>query len=803
MLTSEAIHPEQNRPGSDRIAGRRIGRIRRVERTEQEILVFGEKANLAIRLAGEGILRVKLFFSAMPDWETTPAVLTSPGVPMQAEVRETEAGYDMQAGSFRLSLHKENSSLIVRDARGDRLLGEAEWSWERERITLTVRAEADSHYYGLGEKTGFFDKKGESYRMWNSDVYEPHVPDIDALYQSIPFLVHFRRGGRASGVFLDNPGKTTFDMRSRADAYSIAVDSGAMDLYLVDGPALKDVVSRYTDLTGRTAMPPRWALGYQQSRYSYMDQQEVLELARTFRSKGIPCDVIYLDIHYMDEYRVFTWDPERFPDPKAMTAELAEMGFRIVPIVDPGVKKDPNYAVYQEGVAEGYFCKKLEGDLFIGNVWPGPSAFTDYTDDRAAEWWGDLHRFYIDHGISGIWNDMNEPSVFNDTTKTMDLDVVHRNNGRPKTHGELHNLYGMLMSKATYEGMARGLGGERPFVLTRAGYAGIQRYAAVWTGDNRSYWEHLEMSIPMVLNLGLSGVAFAGADIGGFSHHSSGELLARWTQIGALFPFCRNHSAIDTSRQEPWRFGEQVEAICRDSIRFRYRLMPYLYSLFYEATASGLPVLRPLLLEYPGDPLVTNMSDQFLVGEFLLAAPVCRPGVTARAVYLPEGVWYDHRSGERYAGGRHVLAEAPLESMPLFVKAGAILPVKEAGGQFADEAGNGELTLEVYAGAAGASRFRLFEDDGKTFAYREGAYRLLEFAWEESGEGATLTAAQLHDGMKDGGMPLQVVVKHLARNPASVELSGAADDGEWAYDEAKRELRLRLRKAGAFRMQLR
>ncbi|WP_123041595.1 TIM-barrel domain-containing protein [Cohnella candidum] len=803
MLTSEAIHPEQNRPGSDRIAGRRIGRIRRVERTEQEILVFGERANLAFRLAGEGILRVKLFFSAMPDWETTPAVLASPGVPMEAEVQETETGYDMQAGSFRLSLHKENSSLVVRDARGDRLLGEAEWSWERERITLTVRAEADSHYYGLGEKTGFFDKKGESYRMWNSDVYEPHVPDIDALYQSIPFLVHFRKGGRASGVFLDNPGKTTFDMRSRADAYSIAADSGAMDLYLVDGPGLKDVVSRYTDLTGRTAMPPRWALGYQQSRYSYMDQEEVLELARTFRSKGIPCDVIYLDIHYMDEYRVFTWDPERFPDPKAMTAELAEMGFRIVPIVDPGVKKDPNYAVYQEGVAEGYFCKKLEGDLFIGNVWPGPSAFTDYTDDRAAEWWGDLHRFYIDHGISGIWNDMNEPSVFNDTTKTMDLDVVHRNNGRPKTHGELHNLYGMLMSKATYEGMARGLGGERPFVLTRAGYAGIQRYAAVWTGDNRSYWEHLEMSIPMVLNLGLSGVAFAGADIGGFSHHSSGELLARWTQMGALFPFCRNHSAIDTSRQEPWRFGEQVEAICREYIRFRYRLMPYLYSLFYEASASGLPVLRPLLLEYPGDPLVTNLSDQFLVGEFLLAAPVCRPGVTARAVYLPEGVWYDHRTGERYAGGRHVLAEAPLESMPLFVKAGAIIPVKEAGGQFADEVGNGELTLEVYAGASGASRFRLFEDDGKTFAYREGAYRLLEFAWEESGEGATLTANSLHDELEDGGKPLQVVVKHMARKPASVELSGAAEDGEWTYDETKRELWLGLRKTGAFRMQLR
>ncbi|RUS47876.1 DUF5110 domain-containing protein [Cohnella sp. AR92] len=679
-----------------------------------------------------------------------------------------------------------------------------EWTGKRQ-TTCTIEAHEDSHYYGLGEKTGFLDKKGERYDMWNSDVYEPHVPDIDALYQSIPFLIHYRYDRPAAGILLDDPGRTTFDMGGKGNGNgngangssqaTIRSENGNLDLYVMSGPGLKDVVQRYAALTGRPPMPPRWAIGYQQSRYSYMSQEELLTVARTMREKRIPCDVLYLDIHYMEEYKVFTWDTERFPDPRGMIAELAEMGFKVVPIVDPGVKKDPRYPVYAEGVRNGHFCAKLEGDLFVGDVWPGPSAFTDYTDEAASKWWGDLHRFYIDQGIRGIWNDMNEPSVFGVPSKTMDLDVVHRNGGNPKTHGEWHNLYGMLMSKATYEGMVRNLNGERPFVLTRAGYAGIQRYATVWTGDNRSYWEHMAMSIPMVLNLGLSGVAFAGPDIGGFSHNTTGELLARWTQLGALYPFCRNHSAIDTIHQEPWLFGERVEAICRDYLSLRYKLMPYLYSLFYEATSTGLPLVRPLLLEYPQDRNVSNLCDQFLLGRDLLVAPVLRPGAPARSVYLPEGVWYDYWTGEKHEGGRSILAETPLETMPVYVRAGAIIP-EQSLTQHANERPEGSTKLRVYSGGTGS--FSLYEDDGLTYAYESGAFRLREFEWRESPTGKVLTSSVRSNGYSERGAELEIVVEQVDEAPASVALSGGKEQVNWTYDGKNRRLILSIDAEGDF-----
>jgi alpha-glucosidase len=804
MLTSEAIHPDHQGQGAESRPWHRIGRLTRIESSEGLVTIYGERASVGLAFPAEGIVRIRIAIGGEPDWRTTPAVAEpSQSGRLAPEVRETAESYAVRGGGLTVTLAKANAAISVANAEGAELFRSKDLFWDRDRsATLTADMDEDSHFYGLGEKTGFLDKKGERYEMWNSDVYEPHVPDISALYQSIPFLIHYRYGSPACGVFLDDPGRTAFDMRTSADRYAIQSENGNLDLYVLEGPALKDVVKRYAGLTGKPPLPPRWAIGYQQSRYSYMSREEVLGIARTMREKRIPCDVIYLDIHYMDEYRVFTWDPDRFPDPKGMMRELAEMGFHVVPIVDPGVKKDPQYPVYAEGIREGYFCEKLEGDVFIGNVWPGPSAFTDYTDERAAQWWGDLHRFYIDHGIKGIWNDMNEPSVFNTESKTMDTDVVHRNGGNLKTHGEWHNLYGMLMSKATYEGMARGMDGERPFVLTRAGYAGIQRYAAVWTGDNRSYWEHMAMSIPMVLNLGLSGVAFAGPDIGGFSHHASGELVARWTQLGALFPFCRNHSAIDTPHQEPWVYGERVEAVCREYLGLRYRLMPYLYSLFYEAASTGLPIVRPLLLEYPEDRNASNLCDQLLLGRDLLAAPILRPGASARSVYLPEGLWLDYWTGERLEGGRFVLAEAPLEVMPLYVRAGAIVPEQPLR-QYAEEAVEGPLVIRVYAGGEGS--FSLFEDDGRTFGYESGRYRLREFVWTESGEERSLTARLLHDGFSEAAAQgLTVRVGNLDEAPGEVALSDGTPLRDWRYDSARNELEVPLPvSAGDFRLTLR
>lgn len=821
MLTSEAISPDkvQDNAGARGGCAHSLGAALGVVREERGVVVQAEHGSIAVQVVRSGLIRVKLFIGGPGeereaagaggtalDMASTVAILSDAGDGADWMLVEEDAAYRVSTDTVGVVVAKSDCSIRFENADGGSVLAhQRELAWnDGQAVTGVFTTTADVRYYGLGEKTGSLDKRGERYEMWNSDVYAPHVPEIEALYQSIPLLV-VREPNTAYGIFLDNPGRTFFDMRSESDAYVIQSETGSFDYYFIYGPQLKDVVVGYTSLTGRMELPPHWALGYHQSRYSYMTQDEVLELARTFREKQIPCDVIYLDIHYMEGYRVFTFDPVRFPDPKAMIAELKQMGIRIVPIVDPGVKVDMTYEVFKQGTAEGYFCLNADGVPFVGPVWPGQSVFPDFTEDQVSQWWGDLHRFYTEMGIEGAWNDMNEPAVFNES-KTMDVDTLHRNNGKPVTHGEVHNLYGLLMSKATFEGLGRHLDGNRPFVLTRAGYAGIQRYAAVWTGDNRSFWEHMALAMPMVLNLGLSGVSFAGPDIGGFAHHCSGELLARWTQMGALFPYCRNHSELRSIRQEPWSFGPEIEAICREYIGLRYRLMPLIYSVFRESAQTGLPVIRPLVLEYPDDANVANLCDQFLVGDQLLVAPIYRPGTDHRAVYLPAGAWYDYWTGERLEGGRHVLAHAPLEKMPIYVKAGAVIPHASADVsrsassvqstmEFGAGALGGRLAFDIYgaAGVGEASSFEHYEDDGLTVGYRSGSYNLTRFTVSGAGEQMVLAIEPLHAGFDGAGSSKRwtLTFKQLAREPREVlglpadVASGAAG---WGYDEAAQEL---------------
>ncbi|ASA25459.1 glycoside hydrolase family 31 protein [Paenibacillus donghaensis] len=723
MESSEAIRPEKMGPIVMKETWNTPGSLVTWERADNIYICRGERGGIVIVFLNDEMFRMKVFQNRIPDLTTTAAIMLESCVPHLFPVEETEEQLIFTTSTIRLILDKHSFGIKVENMTGKVIMQQNLISWSPRGASHTeYDMQSESHFYGLGEKSSFLDKRGEHYTNWNTDVFAPHLPEIEALYVTIPLLIHMH-GDLSYGLFLDNTGRSDFDMRSHGVAFTIGCDTGAYDVYFINGPEMKDVVKRYTALTGRIALPPKWSIGYHQSRYSYMNQQEVLQLARTFREKKIPCDVIYLDIHYMDEYRVFTFDPVNFPEPQKMIAELAELGVRIVPIVDPGVKKDPKFKVYKEGVLDKHFCSRLEGDIFFGEVWPGISAFPDFSDSRTSEWWGDLHKYYTDLGIQGIWNDMNEPAVFNES-KTMDLDVMHFNNGRPVTHEEYHNLYGMMMSKATYEGMAEHLQGERPFVLTRAGYAGIQRYAAVWTGDNRSFWEHMAMAIPMTLNMGLSGLAFAGPDIGGFAHHTSAQLLVRWTQMGVFFPYCRNHSSIGTMRQEPWSFGEEVENILREFIGLRYRWMPHLYNLFHEAEDCGLPVIRPLILEYPRDPHLTNLCDQFLLGENVLVAPVYRPDTDHRSIYLPEGCWIDYWDGAVQEGGRHILDAAPLHIMPMYVKAGTFVaegPLK----QYAQEEVEEMVTFHLYGAEARKgfeAGYTLYEDDGHSFNYRKGSY---------------------------------------------------------------------------------
>ncbi|MFW5992391.1 MAG: TIM-barrel domain-containing protein, partial [Halanaerobiaceae bacterium] len=479
------------------------------------------------------------------------------------------------------------------------------------------------------------------------------------------------------------------------------------------------------------------------------------------------------------------WDEDRFPDPESLMSDLAEQGFKIVTIVDPGVKKDAEYEVYKEGVLKDYFIKYLDGNLVIEPVWPGDSAFPDFTVKEVREWWGDLHRKFIDMGVSGIWNDMNEPAVFSNENKTLsDPEIIHDNEGDIDTHRRFHNVYGLLEGKSTYQALKKHTE-SRPFVLTRAGFAGIQRYAAVWTGDNRSFWEHLQMAMPMLMNLGMSGVAFCGTDVGGFGDDSNGELLTRWTQMGTFMPFFRNHTSKGTAWQEPWAFGKKYETIIKKYIRLRYKFLIHIYNLIHEAVKTGVPVLRPVVLEFPEDETTYNLFDQFMVGEEILVAPVYQPDRDSRMVYLPQGQWYDYWSDTVYNGGKNIIAEAPLEKMPIFIKAGSIIPLVPAM-NYTGEKGIDRLQLVIYPGEKPDGYYQLYEDDGISFDYMQGKYSLKEFSYQKIGDKVELKINKIHQGYEAGYGSYEFKIKKEDLTFRNIKIDGEdIDDYDYVESENK------------------
>ncbi|WP_181349168.1 glycoside hydrolase family 31 protein [Thalassobacillus sp. CUG 92003] len=720
--TSFAIQPDRNPSQTPKHAYYQPGDLLDVQETEDGFRFVCNHAYVDLDLYRSDIVRVNMQPSTH---KVTPinsrAVIQSASKDRFRMIKDKEA-ITLESSKCKVIIAKHPFQLKVINEQGTVMCQD-----NSKGMVFSQRGEVAAHkvmkpqdrIYGLGEKSGFLEKRGESLTMWNTDVYAPHNPETDPLYESIPYFMVVNKG-EAYGVYFNNTYKTTFDFKTDSNNYTFSAEGGCLEYYIFAGPSPKDVIEQYTYLTGTMPIPPKWALGYHQSRYSYESEREVRDLVDTFKAKGIPLDAVYLDIHYMDGYRVFTFDPDRFPDPSRLVHDLKEAGVRVVPIVDPGVKKDVEYEIYKEGVQGDLFCKYLEGDIYFGDVWPGASAFPDFTDHHVRKWWGEKHRTYSDLGIEGIWNDMNEPAVFNES-KTMDLNVMHKNDGTPLSHRSLHNIYGLLMGEATYESMKQQLDGKRPFILTRAGFSGVQRYAAVWTGDNRSFWEHLQMSIPMIMNLGLSGVAYAGADIGGFAHDTNGELLTRWMQVGAFTPYFRNHSAIGTVYQEPWQFGEDYEATIKSFIALRYKWMPQLYSLFNLAARQGLPVMRPLMLEFPEDAKTYQLNDEFMIGDNVIIAPILMPEVSERAVYLPEGQWVDYFSGEVYEGGKSHLIYATIDQLPLFIRQGSAIVLGNTGASM--ESSQNELTLHVYADEKSSYQVYMYDDDGETFQYEQGVYK--------------------------------------------------------------------------------
>lgn len=595
---------------------------------------------------------------------------------------------------------------------------------------------------GCGERTGGLDHRGERLTFYNVDPLQPHGAQTDSMYISIPFWLGVRNG-RTYGVFLDSAYRTRLDVSaSHPDRLHFDAAGGDLTYYIFAGPTPAAVLARYADLTGHMPLPPRWALGYGQSRWSYYPESEVRAIAAELRARRIPCDSLWLDIDYLDAYRVFTWDPRRFPQPRQLLRDLAEAGFKVVTILDPGVKADPADETYRDGLAHDAFVRRADGTPYTGAVWPGEAAFPDFSRADVRAWWGERHRMLLDDGVAGIWDDMNEPTLTDVLMPQASLpygaslppDAVHRPDGPdgpPLPHAAFHNAYGLEMARATREALERLRPNQRAFVLTRAGCAGVQRYAAVWTGDNTSDWANLRMALRMCLALGLSGVPFVGFDTGGFWGDATGELLVRFTQLGALFPLFRNHSAVRTHAQEPWAFGHPFEGLCRAAIELRYRLLPYLYTLCAQSARDGSPLARPLVYAYPAADALATIDDEVLLGGDLLAAPVCAEAALVRDVWLPPGTWRAWHSGARRAGPVRVAAQAPLDTLPLYAREGSIVPLGPVM-QYVGERSPDPLTLAIYLGPEPGARAAgtLYEDDGETLAYQHGAWRRTRWSAE-------------------------------------------------------------------------
>ncbi len=712
-------------------------------RDGNEINLTASRGTLRINVLADDLFRIRFTPGeepATPDSRHEPdsswAVIKTVWTPIRADIIDSPGEITVSTSELTLVVKKRPLRVAFLDRAGTVINQDhpgkgIAWNGTEVRVWKTMpQAE---HYYGFGEKAGALDRRNTHMTMWNSDI-PAYGADADPLYKSVPFFYGLNRG-KAYGIFFDNPHWSSFDMgKESPDQYSFGAVSGPLDYYFFYGPSPRKILSRFTELVGRMPLPPRWSLGYQQCRWSYTPESRVRQIARGFRERNIPCDVIYLDIDYMEGYRIFTWNRNNFPEPKKLISDLANDGFKVAVIVDPGIKVDSAYAAYRSGLMEGRFLKYPDGKVFTGEVWPGRCAFPDFTSPGTRAWWGNQFSILTDAGVRGFWNDMNEPSVFNVPTKTIDLTVVHDDHGLHTRHGKNHNIYGMEMTHATYDGVYRLRPTERPFVLTRATYAGGQRYSAVWTGDNVSSWEHLSMAVSMCLNLGISGHGFVGADIGGFIGYPSGELFARWLQAGVFTPLMRAHSVINEKNKEPWEFGDEFTRLNRETINLRYRLLPCIYNVMHDASTTGIPPMRPMVMEYPETEEFQNESGQFMFGDNLLIAPVLTAGSTEKTVILPKGEWFDFWTGERYEGGRRLTVAAPLSKIPVFVKAGSVIPMQQ-GLQYSDQAPIDPWTLAVFPGPLAEYTTSYYEDDGISFRFEHGQYLERNIVQKGTGEG--------------------------------------------------------------------
>jgi len=679
---------------------------------------------------------------------------------VNAQQAGDENYWSVSTAALSCRIHKEDMLISMYD-QYDTLISQDVLSYHKQGDTVSSHkaTQPDEAFFGLGDKADDFNIRGKRFENWGTDAFR-YQKGTDPLYRNIPFYIGLNQE-QAYGIFLDNSHRTIFDFGQQdKQQVQMSAEGGEMNYYFIAGPGMQQVAERYTLLTGRPELPPLWGLGYHQCKWSYYPESNVREIATQFRKQNFPCDAIYLDIDYMDGYRCFTWNEAGFPDPAGMIADLKADGFKTVVILDPGIKIDDDYSVYQEGIEGDFFCKLEDGTPFQGNVWPGPCHFPDFTKPDTRAWWKGQVKKLVEAGVSGIWNDMNEPSVFETENTTMPAEVIHDYEGEPVPHAQAHNVYGMQMARATYEGLKKWRPNHRPFVITRSGYSGLQRYTLVWTGDNTASWAHMWLASIQCQRLSLSGVSYVGTDIGGFIEDSEPELFVRWIQLGAFHPLFRTHSMADKAdmapnlddelreairggaNREPWAFGQVNGEIIKKYISLRYRLLPYMYTAFWQYATQGTPILRPLVMLDQAHPYFATHAENFAVGDHLVVVPVLEAGNPTLKLQLPAGQWYYYWDDTQYAGRKDIRLTPELATMPVFARAGAVIAHQPLM-QYTHQMPIDQLTLDVYFGKE-ETVSQLYEDAGEGYDYEKGSFKRKR--WSVRGSDRTMHIEQEAEG---------------------------------------------------------
>ena len=699
-----------------KLVSQRLGSLKSVSTTDSTLCAETTYGKFGIKLYSPNIFRITASRDEKFE-DFSYSVIASPEN-LKIDWKDSADQISIETSACQLIVYKNPVRISFQTSEG-KIINEDDplgISWIGDQVTCYKRLQEGERFIGLGEKTGNLDRRGSAYQNWNTDAFAYHS-GADPLYSSVPFYIGIHNQ-LCYGIFLDNTHKTFFNFGASNNRFSsFAADAGEMNYYFIYGNSITEVIQQFTQLTGRIEMPPLWGLGYQQCRYSYYPDKEVLNTATTFREKEIPADAIVLDIHYMDQYKIFTWDKKRFADPHQMISDLKAKGFQIVVMCDPGIKIEKGYEPYDDGVKKEVFLKYPDGENYSGQVWPGWCHFPDFTNPKTRAWWAEKFKTYAEQGVEGFWNDMNEIATWG---QALPENIEFDFEGNKATTRRGRNVFGFQMARSTYEGAKKFLKGKRPFNLTRSAFAGIQRYAAMWTGDNVASDEHMMLGVRLVNSLGLSGVAYAGYDTGGFVGDASSRLYARWISIASLSPFFRTHSMINSRDSEPWSYGEEVEQISRNYIRLRYQLLPYIYSVFYEASQQGLPVQRSMAIDYSHEHRVydSQYQHQYLFGPNILVAPV-ESYKDLIKVFLPEGDWHYLYSGKVFAGNQEIMIECPIYKLPVFIKAGSVIPTQKAGMNTSEK--TNELMLHVYQGK-NSSDFIFYTDDGETYQYQQGNF---------------------------------------------------------------------------------